>query len=66
MSWQQTHRQWGNQRTLRGVAHYMRDGTALCGYTPMPGVTEMVWVDEAEQVPHCMQCLKLRDRELIA
>lgn len=49
MTWMRTHRQWGNGRTIRGVAHYMvwtGDGTvegsaqtgtglvALCGYVP--------------------------------
>lgn len=64
--WLQTVRTWGGRRRLYGVAHYMRDGVALCGYQPAP-VTSMEPIEGGgNEPPPCMRCLKQRDSELIA
>lgn len=59
MSWMQTHREWGNRRTIRGIAHYMywggndRGHVAACGYAPHAR-TQML--PAGERVPRCVRC----------
>lgn len=54
--WKQTQRSWGNDRTLRGVVHYMLDDKALCGYRPHASTT-MVPVSDADNARSCETCV---------
>lgn len=57
MTWMQTHREWGNGRVLRGVAHFfVLPDRALCGYRPHVN-TEMVPLEPDSDVRSCVTCL---------
>lgn len=65
-SWERTDREWGNGRSLRGNAHLMERGVALCGYRPHER-TRMrpVEAERLEFDPHnpravqaCPKCLR--------
>lgn len=64
--WLVTVRRLGKRRYLYGIAHYMRDGVALCGYVPHAVTRMEAFAADGNEPPPCMRCLKQRDRELIA
>lgn len=65
MTWAQTWREWGNERVLRGNAHFMlSSGKALCGYVPH-GRTRMRPLDRLtrpEAVQRCQRCQRAVDK----
>lgn len=61
--WMRTHRAWGGGRTIRGVAHYMVDGVALCGYVPNKRTTVMVPEVRTGRLLDHDRCLRCVSRE---